>query len=186
MAPVNPVGHSHHDAGIHQRHYELFLSHSHGDADLVEAMARQLEQLGLSCFLDRWEMVPGVSSVVGLEEALAASDAVAVIVAEHGIGRWHAEEARQALRQAIDHGTRAFVVWMPGSDPDPPGLSRWLRERTHVDLRGKVKNGQVLREGLSPLVAGALGLSPRLAATWLDERLTRGPTVDTPAQGEDR
>jgi TIR domain len=183
---VNPVGYSARDAGIHRRHYELFLSHSHADSDLVEAIARQLEQLGLSCFLDRWEMVPGASTVVGLEEALAASDAVAVIVTEHGMGRWHAEEARQALTQAIDHGTRAFVVWMPGCDPDPPGLSRWLKSRTHVDLRGKVEDGRVLREGLIPLVAGALGLSPRHAATWLDERLTRGPAGDTAAPGEGR
>ncbi len=179
MASVNPASHSRRDADVHQQHYDLFLSHSHGDADLVESVARQLQQLGLSCFLDRWEMVPGESSVIGLEEALAASDAVAVIVAEHGIGRWHAEEARQALKQAIDHGTRTFIVWMPDCDPDPPGLPEWLRERTHVDLRGKVENGRVIREGLIPLVAGALGLPPRLATTWLDERLPQVPAADT-------
>jgi TIR domain len=155
-----------------KRRYQLFLSHSHADADLVEAMATQLDRLGLRCFLDRWEMVPGRSSVEGLEEALAASDAVAVIVGEHGIGRWHAEEARQALRQSIDHGTGAFVVWMPGADPDPPGLSTWLRERTHVDLRkGHVKDGVVDRDGLAKLAAGALGISLRQAGAWLDERL---------------
>lgn len=176
--------HSEDDAGGRQRHYQLFLSHSHSDATLVTAMARQLEDLGLSCFLDRWEMVPGESSVKGLEQALKASDAVAVVVAEHGVGRWHAEEARQALKQAIDHGTRAFVVWLPGSDPDPPGLSTWLRERTHVDLRGDLRDGQIGRDGLVHLAAGALGITPRDAENWLDERGLAGRAANPPSPGD--
>jgi hypothetical protein len=160
---------------IDQRH-QLFLSHSHADADRVVALARQLEQLGLRCWLDQWEMVPGESSVEGLEEGLAESDAVAVIVAEHGMGRWHTEEGRQALKRSIEEGTRAFVVWMPGCDPDPPSLSTWLRERGHVDLRGEMRDGQVSRAGLVQLAAGALGITPRLAQTWLDQRLP--PTPD--------
>jgi hypothetical protein len=169
-----------------QHRYQLFLSHSHADADLVEAMARQLQQLGVSCFLDQWEMVPGESSVAGLEEALSASDAVAVIVAGHGMGRWHAEEARQALKLAIDRGTRAFVVWMPGCDPDPPYLSTWLRERNQVDLSRDVENGRVGRKGLVLLVAGALGITPRRAELWLDERLPAGPEVALSPPGHER
>lgn len=157
------------------RHYHLFLSHSHADAALVERLAVQLDTIGISCFLDAWDVTPGGSSVDQLEAALEASDAVAVIVASHGMGRWHAEEARQALRQAIDAGTRAFVVWTPGCDPDPPGLSTWLRERAHVDLRDKVSGGRVTRAGMTLLVAGALGMSPRAAKHWLDQRL--GPEV---------
>lgn len=179
--------HSHSDggAGLSQRRYQLFLSHSHADADLVTAMARQLQSIGLSCFLDRWDMVPGESSVEGLEKALSASDAVAVIVAVHGMGRWHAEEARQALKQAIDHGTRAFIVWLPGSDPDPPGLSAWLRERTHVDLSGHLREGQIDRDGLVQLAAGALGFSPRDAKIWLDERRPTAPVPDLPSSGDE-
>ena len=167
--------HSDGGGGDHERRYQLFLSHSHADADLVVAMARQLDDLGLSCFLDQWELVPGESSVKGLEEALNASDAIAVIVAEHGMGRWHAEEARQALREAIDRGKRAFVVWLPGSDPDPPGLSKWLRERTHVDLRGDLREGRIDHDGLVQMAAGALGIAPRRAEIWLQERSRTAP-----------
>ena len=172
MSAHDPAG-----SGGDQRRYQMFLSHSHADAGIVLAIARQRDDLGLSCFLDQWEMVPGKSSVEGLEEALSASDAVAVIVAEHGMGRWHSEEARQALRESIDHGKRAFVVWLPGSVPDPPGLSSWLRERAHVDLRDHIRDGQVDREGLALLAAGALGIAPRRAEIWLDERLRAAPAA---------
>jgi hypothetical protein len=150
--------------------YNLFLSHSHADASLVLNVATQLDDLGISCFLDRWEMIPGQSSTVGLEVAMARSDAVAVIVAEHGMGRWHAEEARQALRQSIDAGKRAFVVWMPGADDDPADLSTWLRERSYVDLRREIVDGKVSAAGLIGLVSGALGITPRQAARWVNER----------------
>ena len=154
------------------RRFDIFLSHSHADADLVESVATQLDGLGIACFLDQWEMVPGESSVTGLELGMDASNAVAVLVAAHGTGRWHAEEARQALKQSIDEGKRAFVVWMPGTDhSDVQGLPGWLLERTHVDLRGRIVEGRVTRDGLVQLVAGALGINSRKARRWLDERL---------------
>jgi hypothetical protein len=40
--------------------YDAFLSHSHADADWVEALARKLEdEAGLTVWLDRWTLVPG-------------------------------------------------------------------------------------------------------------------------------
>lgn len=102
------------------------------------------------------------------------------------MGRWHAQEAVQALKRSIDHETRAFVVWMPGANPDPPGLSDWLRERTHVDLRGRMRDGQVSGEGLVQLVAGALGIPPRQARTWLDQRLPPAPDAGRSPGAEDR
>lgn len=182
---MSPRSHPDADVAVRQRRYQLFLSHSHADADLVVAMAQQLDDLGLSCFLDQWEMVPGESSVKGLEEALSASDAVAVIVATHGMGRWHAEEARQALKQSIDHGTRAFVVWLPGSDSDPPDLPGWLRERTYVDLSGDLRDGHVGRDGLIRLASGALGVTPRQAAKWVAERLPAAPAAGPRSSGDE-
>ena len=40
--------------------YDVFLSHSHRDAEGVEALARWLQaEAGLSVWLDRWVLVPG-------------------------------------------------------------------------------------------------------------------------------
>ena len=40
--------------------YDAFLSHSHEDAEIVEALATRLEDdAGLRVWLDKWVLVPG-------------------------------------------------------------------------------------------------------------------------------
>jgi hypothetical protein len=40
--------------------YDAFLSHSHQDAEIIEALARRLEdEAGLRVWLDKWVLVPG-------------------------------------------------------------------------------------------------------------------------------
>ena len=146
-----------------EKRYQLFLSYRHADADVAVPIAERLDELGIACYLDQWESIVGESGVAGMEQAMASSDAVAVLVApQSGAGRWHAEEAVQALRHSVDDGKRAFVVWLPGAPEDPPGLSTWLRVRNHVDLRAEMAGGTLSRKGLAGLVSGALGISRRV------------------------
>ena len=51
--------------------YNAFLSHSHQDAEIVEALAKRLEDdAGLRVWLDKWVLVPGRPFVPGMARGL--------------------------------------------------------------------------------------------------------------------
>ncbi len=54
------------------RNYDVFLSYNWRDHGIVEEVARNLREQGLSVFLDRWYVVPGRPWPHVLEEALGA------------------------------------------------------------------------------------------------------------------
>ena len=39
--------------------YSAFLSHNGAEKSLVEELAKELEMRGLSCWLDKWNLIPG-------------------------------------------------------------------------------------------------------------------------------
>jgi hypothetical protein len=48
------------DAVSDRSGHDAFLSHSHQDAEIVEALAKRLEdETGLRVWLDKWVLVPG-------------------------------------------------------------------------------------------------------------------------------
>jgi hypothetical protein len=53
-----------------QEHYNAFLSHNGADKPLVEVLAEELESRGLSCWLDKWNLVPGDPWQPAIEQAL--------------------------------------------------------------------------------------------------------------------
>lgn len=155
--------------------YELFLSHSHADADLVLHIAGQLDELGVKVFLDQWELAPG-KGAKELAAAMSASGAIAVFLSGSSVGLWHIEEAYQALVLAVEHGTPAFFVWLPGSDPaaPPPDMPTWLQSRGRVVVRQLTDGGLADRE-LGLLVAAAWDRTPRQIEKWLAERRVAPP-----------
>jgi hypothetical protein len=42
-----------------REHYHAFLSHNGADKPLVEEVGEELEKRGISCWLDKWNLVPG-------------------------------------------------------------------------------------------------------------------------------
>ncbi len=154
------------------RSYELFLSHSHADAELIGRIAEQLDELGVAVFLDAWGLGPG-KSAKDLAAAMTASQAVAVFLSGSRNGLWHIEEAFQALGHAIENGTRAFFVWLPGTDPatPPPEMPEWLLSRGRVVVR-ELPDGALSDHDLGLLVSAAWDLTPRTAARWLAEQRT--------------
>ena len=97
----------------------------------VERIGRWLKDHGLTCFMDRWYLVPGTSWQSALEQALQQSQAVAVFLGPGEMGRWQQRELHLALdRQAVS-GLPVVPVLLPGSDP-PLGF---LSLNTWVDLR---------------------------------------------------
>jgi hypothetical protein len=50
--------------------YHAFLSHNGTDKPLVEELAKKLENRGLSCWLDKWNLFPGDPWQSGIEQAV--------------------------------------------------------------------------------------------------------------------
>jgi formylglycine-generating enzyme required for sulfatase activity/energy-coupling factor transporter ATP-binding protein EcfA2 len=111
---------------------DIFLSYNFRDNEAVNAVAQALQQQGLSVFLDRWYLTPGISWQQELERALSDCRAVAVFIGPSGLGRWQQQEKKLALdRQARDPAFPVIPVLLPGADP-PLGF---LSLNTWIDLR---------------------------------------------------
>ena len=68
--------------------YDVFLSHCSADKPAVEELARRLVDAGISVFLDKWHLVPGEPWQEALEDALSASQTIAVFVGSSDISPW--------------------------------------------------------------------------------------------------
>jgi TIR domain len=53
-----------------QTYYHAFLSHNSADKSSVERLAEELENRGVACWLDKWNLVPGDAWQPLIEEAL--------------------------------------------------------------------------------------------------------------------
>ena len=58
-----------HESTIKQVHYKAFLSHNGADKPLVEQVGEELERRGLSCWLDKWNLVSGAPWQPAIEHA---------------------------------------------------------------------------------------------------------------------
>src|SRR3954452_12612393 len=134
------------------RTYDVFLSYNTRDHHAVERIGRWLTDHGLTCFMDRWYLVPGTPWPVALEQALERSQAVGIFLGPDEMGRWQQREQQLALdRQALTK-IPVVPVLLPGSDP-PLGF---LRLNTWVDLRGGLHD-----DGPLNVLKGAVrGLAP--------------------------
>ena len=98
--------------------YRAFLSHNSADKPAVEELARRLEKVGISCFLDKWHLIPGDPWQPALEDALEQSATCVVFCGPSGLGPWQNEEMRAAIAQRVSDPTRAFrvvPVLLPGA-----------------------------------------------------------------------
>jgi hypothetical protein len=149
---------------ISTRIYDLFLSYNTRDHAAVERIGRWLKDHGLTCFMDKWYLVPGTPWPVALEQALQQSRAVAVFLGPGEMGRWQQREQYLALDRQASYGIPIIPVLLPGSDP-PLGflsLNMWvdLRERLDEELP------------LGRLAAAARGLAPAEAEPEIQAALS--------------
>ena len=131
--------------------FDIFLSYSRADQEMVERLGRALRERHLTVFVDRWYLVAGQSWPAALEEHLRDCRAFAVCIGASGVSGWQQREHYKALdRQAREPGFPVIPVLLPGAD-DPAlgflGLNTW------VDLRRGVED-QVAVNLLARAVAG--------------------------------
>src|SRR3954452_24285504 len=134
------------------RTYDVFLSYNTRDHHAVERIGRWLKVHGLTCFMDRWYLVPGTPWPVALEQALEQSQAVAVFLGPGEMGRWQQREQHLALDRQTLAKVPVVPVLLPGADP-PLGF---LRLNTWVDLRARLDD----ERRLETRAAAVGGLAP--------------------------
>jgi hypothetical protein len=112
-----------------------FLSHASDDkAEFVEPLARQLAEMGVEPWLDKWEIRPGDSLVKKLfDEGLDTVDAVIVVVSASSATKpWVREELDAAVVRRITSSARLIPVRLDNADmPAPLRHLVWINaERT--------------------------------------------------------
>lgn len=78
--------------------YDVFLSHSHRDAEIVEALARRLQDdAGLSVWLDKWVLVPGRGFETGMARGVLEARSCVVCIGQEPPAGWYQLEIQLAL-----------------------------------------------------------------------------------------
>ena len=137
-------------------HYDVFFSHSHHDAPIVEELATVIEDKeGLIVWLDRWILVPGGEWQREMADGLDRALTCAVFIGSTTPQGWFSQEIQRALnRQARDPAFRVIPVLLPGSDIEV--IDGFLELRTWVDFR----SGMTDEKGMHLLLAGIKGTRP--------------------------
>src|SRR5271166_5074939 len=144
-----------------QEHYHAFLSHNGDDKPLVEALANELENRRISCWLDKWNLVPGDPWQPAIEAALGQCDTCVVFFGPRGLGPWHNEEMQLAIQHRVnsrERKLRVLPVILPGAqrvkESEVPGF---LQGTTWVEFRQSIDD----EDGLHRLECGIRGVPPR-------------------------
>jgi formylglycine-generating enzyme required for sulfatase activity len=142
--------------------FDVFLSHSGRDAQVVHRIARALLREGISPWLDAWCLTPGATWQDELDDGLRRSASCAVFVGPNDLGAWERMEVALALdRAAKDRSYRVFPVLLPGLERfDPNVLPPFLRTRTWVDLRKGIDNQDALQALINAVRGVPFGSAP--------------------------
>jgi hypothetical protein len=129
------------------QHYDVFLSHTSGDKDEVERIARRLRaEAQLEPFVDKWHLIPGNPWQEELEQALNQSWTCAVFLGPADLGPWENEEMRLALdKRTRNLAFRVIPVLLPNAPmPEKGPLPDFLRRMTWVDFRSGLDDADAL------------------------------------------
>jgi hypothetical protein len=160
------------------RRFDAFLSHNGTDKSLVKQVAEELEKQGLRCWLDTWNLIPGDPWQPAIEQALGQCATCVVFFGPHGLGPWHNEEMRLALRRRVsspDRKLRVLPVILPGGERAKEGdLPGFLQGTTWVEFHRSLDDEEAFHQlacGIrGPLVFRAITygsgrlFSPRISA----------------------
>lgn len=118
---------------------QLFLSYSSVDRPAVIAVQKLLEGRGITSFLDRDQLVPGLPWPVALENGLRSARAVAVFIGKE-LGAWQKREMWFALDRQVreEKDGRQFPVipvLLPGADITAgfQFVNTWIDLRAGID-----------------------------------------------------
>lgn len=136
--------------------FDVFLSHAHIDAALVERLGAKLEdEAQLSVWLDKWVLVPGGHWQQDMAKGLDRAKICTVCIGAQTPQGWFREEIEKALnRQTRDSSFRVIPVILPGGKRDL--VDSFLELRTWVDFKDGIEDG----DAFHILLSGIRGVPP--------------------------
>ena len=139
---------------------QVFLSYSSSDKRAAARVADALRTAGLRVWFDAWELAPGDSIISRINQAVASSDFLVVLLSQKSVeSQWVQNELSAAMAREL--GDRAVTV-IPALLEDcdvPPHLA----ERQWVDLRRNFEAGV-------QQLASQLAAAPEIEFASLDHR----------------
>ncbi len=137
--------------------FDVFLSHSHEDATIVEELGRVLSdrEEHFRVWLDKWVLIPGDHWQQDMARGLEQARTCAVCLGKNTPRGWFKEEIERALnRQVSDKAFRVIPVLLPYADPNV--VDGYLELRTWVDF----KKGIADKDAIYILACGIIGRAP--------------------------
>ncbi len=125
------------------RRYDVFLSYSSRDRDLVRSIAEALRQRGVNPWMDEWDLTFGKSFVEEIQQLLDHVKAVVVFFGADGYGPWQRAEVEVAYDRAVRGHCLLIPMMLPGvsSATQLPGF---LRRLHGGQIRGDQRNDEVI------------------------------------------
>ncbi|NEA99195.1 TIR domain-containing protein [Streptomyces sp. SID13726] len=147
-------------------HYDVYVSYAHADRDWTMVLAENLKRLGLSVFIDEWELQLGDHWPSRLDDGLRNADSVVAVVSQ----AWsRSEYTRQEFTAALESNGNQRVIPVLVDDVLPPPF---IAERQWVDFRSASSPREYV-DRVRHLARGILGLRD-------DEPLPRSGSVVLP------
>lgn len=135
--------------------YDVFLSHAHIDAEVVEKIGQRLLSAGLTVWLDRWVLVPGDLWQQEMARGLDQASTCAVCIGQTTPKGWFQQEIQRALnRQSKETTFRVIPVILPEGDTSV--VDDFLELRTWIEF----KHGHDDLAAVHLLTCGIRGVPP--------------------------
>jgi len=143
----------------HPNMFDVFLSHNSKDKPEVKQLGEALKKLGISVWLDEWELQPGLTWMDALEDIVTTCKSAAICIGHNGMGPWEEPEMKALLRRFVNEKKSGNIlpvipILLPGA-PDTVKLPPFLEDFTWVDLRSGLK-----KDGLDRVQWGVTGVKP--------------------------
>lgn len=114
--------------------YDVFLSHSSKDKPAVRALAERLKADGLRVWFDEWEIKPGDSIPLKIEQGLEQSRTLVLVMSAAAFAsEWVTLERHTVLFRDPTNAHRRFVPLRL----DDGKIKEALRQFAYVDWRGR-------------------------------------------------
>jgi hypothetical protein len=91
---------------------EVFVSYASEDREVAERIARELTEMGIPTFFDRFSLKVGESTVESIQRGLSSAKFGVVILSPHYLEKdWPREELKQLFRGHIENRQVLLPVW---------------------------------------------------------------------------
>jgi hypothetical protein len=96
------------------RNFDVFISYSRKDQDIVKCIAGKLRDRNVKVWLDEWELPVGMQFVPEIEKVLAVVPTIVVFYGSRGFGPWQQTEVYSVYDRAFRSKCRLIPVMLPG------------------------------------------------------------------------